>query len=244
MRLPIRLPIRFVTAFAATLLWVGTAAAVPVEVFFAWGAGPTQNTTLGSAQLGEVANGDGTYSYAGSASSAGWGLSWGVTVKEDPFIDGVIAVTNNTAATQTYTVIFTLPITPQVLPSSLAGASVIGNLTVNAGGGTLGHNAGAPMFTALLDGVPYDTLLPFDSSVTLAFGSGSTGADSFGLPGLTQPGPPVLSTMGIQLTFTLTPGDSASFTSRFEVVPIPEPMTALMLGGGLVGLALFGRKRS
>lgn len=234
----------FFAALAACLLWAGSASAVPVEVFFAWGAGPTQNTTLGSADLGEIDNGDGTFSYAGDTSSAGWGLSWGVTVKEDPFIDGVIAVTNNSAATQTYTVIFTLPITPQILPSSLAGASVIGNLTVNGGGGTLGHNLGAPMFTAILDGVPYDTLLPNDSSVTLLFGSGSTGSDSFGLPGLTQPGPAVLSSMGIQLTFTLTPGDSASFTSRFEVVPVPEPVTALLLGGGLIGLAVFGRKRA
>jgi hypothetical protein len=242
-----RLRFRFIAALAASLLWAGSASAVPVEVFFSWGAGPTQNTTLDATDLGEVANGDGTYSYAGSASSAnpeGWGLSWGVTVKEDPFIDGVFAVTNNSpTVTQTYTVIFTLPITPQILPSSLAGASVIGNLTVNGDGGTLGHNAGLPMFTAFLDGVAYDTLLPSDSSVTIAFGSGSTGSDSFGLPGLTQPGPAVLTSMAIQLTFTLTPGDSASFTSRFEVVPIPEPVTALMLGGGLLGLAVFGRKR-
>jgi len=167
-----------------------------------------------------------------------------VTVKEDPYIDGVFAVTNNSLTnTQTYTVLFTLPISPAITPSSLSGASVIGNLTVNGDGGTLGHSAGAPMFTAFLDGVPYDTLLPSDSSVTLAFGSGSTGADSFGLPGLTQPGPAVSTSIGIQLTFTLTPGDSASFTSRFEVVPVPEPVTALMLGGGLVGLAAFGSRR-
>jgi hypothetical protein len=236
--------IRFTAALAACLLWAGSASAVPVEVFFSWGAGPNQSTTLDSTQLGETDNGDGTFGYAGSASSGGWGLSWGVTVKEDPFIDGIFAVTNNSAATQTYTVIFTLPITPQILPSSLAGASVIGNLTVNGDGGTLGHNAGLPMFTAILDGVPYDTLLPSPSGVSILFGSGSTGSDSFGLPGLTQPGPPVLNSMAIQLTFTLTPGDSASFTSRFEVIPIPEPVTALMLGGGLIGLALFGRKRA
>jgi hypothetical protein len=241
------LQVRTVLAFAAALLLgAGQAMALPVEVFFSWGSGPTQNTTYDSTELGETDNGDGTFSYDGSAAAGGggWNLSWGVEVKEDPYIDGVFAVTNNTASTQTYTIIFTLPIAPQILPSSLAGASVAGTLTTNTGGGTLGHSGGDAMFTAFLDNVAYDTLLAFDSSVTLAFGSGSTGGDSFGLPGLTQPGPAVLNTMAIQLKFTLTPGDSASFTSRFEVIPVPEPMTALMLAGGLVGLAMAGRRRA
>ena len=238
--------LRVAVAIAAALLWAGPTLAVPVQAYFQWGSGPSQNTTYDATALGEIDNGDGTFGYAGSAAATGggWNLSWDVTVKEDPFIDGIVAVTNNTASTQTYTFIFTLPVSPAITPSSLSGASVIGNLTVNGGGGTLGHNAGGAMFTALLDGVPYDTLLPFDSSVTLAFGSGSTGSDSFGLPGLTQPGPAVLTSMGIQLTFTLTSGDSASFTSRFEVVPVPEPTTLLLLGGGLAGIAFFARRRA
>jgi hypothetical protein len=229
---------------AAVLLWAAPSFAVPVEVYFSWGAGPTQNTTYDATELGEVDNGDGTFDYDGSAAAGGggWNLSWDVTVKEDPFIDGVFAVTNNTNATQTYTIVFTLPINPAVTPSSLNGASAIGNLTVDPiNGGTLGHSAGTAMFTALLDGVPYDTLLP-NNAVTLGFGSGSTGADSFGLPGITQPGPAVLTSIGIQIKFTLTAGDSASFTSRLDVVPVPEPVSALLLAGGIIGLSVLGRR--
>lgn len=238
--------VRLALAFAAALLWAGQALAVPVEVYFSWGAGPTQNTTYDASALGEVDNGDGTYSYTGAATppsgGSGWNLSWDVTVKEDPFIDGVFAVTNNTGSTQTYTIVFTLPVTPAITPSSLSGASVIGNLTVDGDGGTLGNAGADPMFTAILDGVTYDTLLDFDSSVTLAFGSGSTGAAAFGLPGLTQPGPAVNSSIGIQIRFTLTPGDSASFTSRFEVIPVPEPVTAFLLGAGLLSLGVLARR--
>jgi hypothetical protein len=230
-------------AFAALLLWAGPALAYPVQVYFSWGSGPTQNTTLGATQLGEVDNSDGTFDYSGSQSTTGWALSWDVTAKPDPFIDAVFGVTNNTGGVQTYSIIFTLPVTPAI-PNATAGASVIGNLTVNTGGGTLGHSGTTAMFTTLIDGVPYDTLLPFDSSVTLAFGSGSTGSDDFGLPALDQPAPAVNTSIGIQLTFTLTPGDSASFTGRFEVIPVPEPMRALLAGGGLLAALVFARRRA
>jgi hypothetical protein len=229
-------------ALAATLLATSPAFALPVEVYFSWGSGPSQNVTYDADDLGETANPNGTYSYHGDAAgpSGGWALSWDVTVKQDPFIDAGFVVTNNTDQTRTYQIVFTLPVVP-ITGSSRSGASVNATLTVDGDGGTLGHSGTEPMFTTLLDGVPFLSLLNHDSSLTVPFAGGSTPTELFGLPGLTQPGPPVASTMGIQLLFTLTPGDTASFTGRFEVVA-PEPGTALLLASGLLGLVVMGRR--
>jgi len=144
---------------------------------------------------------------------------------------------------QNFILTFLVPVT-SALGSASGGASVGGTLTVNGNGGTLGHVGGsAPMFTAIVDNADFMSLLGFDSSVTAAFGTAFTAAPSFGLPGYTQPIPGGVGTnIGIRLAFTLTDGDSASFTSHFEVVPVPEPTTALLLGAGLVALATTRRR--
>jgi hypothetical protein len=52
-----------------------------------------------------------------------------------------------------------------------------------------------------------------------------------------------MTTIGLTIRFDLTAGDSASFTSNFDVQPVPEPGTALLLGLGLAGFAALRERR-
>ena len=172
-------------------------------------------------------------------------VDWDFTTNADPFVDGVFSFTNNTGSTQDLVLTYSVSVVPS-LPVATGGASVIGSMTVDSGGGTLGHvlSGGGtpdPMYTTLVDGSVFETLLNFDSTLTVPFGSAATPSESFGLPGLTKPVPGGVSTsIGSRLSFSVTPGDSVAFTSRFEVVP--EPSTALLLGFGLLALKASGRR--
>ena len=52
-------------------------------------------------------------------------------------------------------------------------------------------------------------------------------------------GPPVLETIGIRISFSLTPGEQMSFTSVFDVVPGPGGLVL-----GLFAAALTRRRRT
>jgi hypothetical protein len=65
---------------------------------------------------------------------------------------------------------------------------------------------------------------------------------NLGLPGPTIPGPVAMTSIGIRHRFTLSPGDSSSFTSFF-VVMAPEPATAGLLAAGGLLLVVARRRR-
>lgn len=207
------------------------------------GDGSGQWTPIGSD------NGNGTYDYDNTTTfgTDSHEIEWDLTVNPDPFVSAGFAVTNNSLVTQTFIITTTLPIFP-VTPASLMGGSTQGGVTdANFDGvGTLATDGvtGAPMYEGLIDGVGVLSLLPHASSVTVPFagGSNSTSA-SAGLPGPTIPGPAALVTIGIRHTFTLTPGDRASFTSFFVVEPIPLPTGAGMGMAALVAVGVVGRIR-
>lgn len=168
-----------------------------------------------------------------------------LNLDSDPVVSAEIAVQNMLGASQHITLLVTLPISA-VLPSSLTGGSVAGGVTDNNGdGATLSTVAGSAFYTALIDGVTHQMLFPHSTVVSVVnpYESADTGSASFGLPGVTLPGPAANANIGIRLDFELSGnGDAASFTSVFVVQPIPEPGTAMLLGLGL-GVVGWSRRR-
>lgn len=180
-------------------------------------------------------NPDGTYNFNGGTSLQGFSLAWSMQIGPQPeFVVANFVVTNVSAITQTFVLEVTVPIV-NPLASSLIGGSVQGTVTdLNGNGATVASNSPAPIYSALIDGSTVATLLndPFSTSAG-NFESANIGPAEFGGPVIpSQPGPAVANTIGIRLEFTLTAGDSASFTSIF-VVAVPGP-------GGLAILAFAG----
>ncbi|MFO0895742.1 MAG: hypothetical protein U0574_12400 [Phycisphaerales bacterium] len=143
-------------------------------------------------------------------------------------------VTNTSNSTQTF--VYEQNIGALLGPSSIMTGSVTGTVTDLNGDGAEVTTVGqvGSIYTALIDGVGVRGLLgPGFSFNAGQFLSSTSGSDSF----TAEPGPGVNSQIGIRFEFTLTAGDSASFTSIFTVNAVPAPgAIGLLAVAGLVGL--------
>lgn len=237
-------------AAAALLLAPQGASAVSVSIGFDNGDEPSVFTQeqLGCSSAGEQGqvqcSGGELVDFVGD-----WTVnSLDLFADPDPTVSNIIAVTNNTAATQTFVITVTLPIAPAFGPPSFIKGSVSGSVTDTSGNGngaTFATAGGNPIYTALIDGASVATLLdPSLSVVTAGFGSANLPVDDFGIPNAVSIPVGTLTGIAITLRFSLTAGDSASLTSVFNVEPIPEPGTAILMAAGLIGLARMGRSRA
>lgn len=168
-------------------------------------------------------------------------LNWNLHLDSDPTVLNFFALQNNLAVAQTFTITVIIPTAGTFGPPSTVSGSIGGSITDTTGNGATLTNFGTnSIYTALVDGSPVQTLLNNPQSYTTgAFGSQTFGPAGFGP---TVVGYGATSTIGIQVQFTLSPGDIASYTSVFTL--IPEPGTLMLVAAGIAGIAHMGRRRA
>ena len=199
-----------------------------------------------------VAGSDGTFSNVvveGTDTTGLWDVQWSWMGNSDPFVTNNFTLTNLSGSTQTFIITSTIGTVP-IGPASLTSGSIDGSITDNPGpfgGATISTVSGNSLYTALIDGSAYETLLddPFSVTVPGSGGSADVGPADFGLPANSQLGPAITSDIGIRIQFSLTAGDSVSFTSVFSVeeTAVPVPAAVWLFGSGLVGLIGIARRK-
>jgi hypothetical protein len=147
---------------------------------------------------------------------------------------GNFSFTNTSGSTQTFTVTVISPLLQPISGQTQIQGSIGGSLvdTGPGAGATVAAPSGGSIYTALIDGNPVRTLMddPFSFSVP-ENQADSIPSQSFPF----EPGPiGAFNDIAIQHTFTLTAGDSVTFSSAFTVVPSPAGL-AIFAAAGLLG---------
>ena len=152
----------------------------------------------------------------------------------DPFVLNNFLVTNTLGVPQVFSVFVGLP-TALAAPNIISGNVRTSVIDGGFDGATISTVVGQPLYQAQIDFGTVATLQNDPFSVVAPSGGSNTLSATFG-PSVS--GVPVVTNIGVQLRFMLSPGDTASILSRFDVVPVPEPSTIALTS--LLAAAVFG----
>lgn len=185
------------------------------------------------------------YRIIGDAFYEGVGLEFDVEFDQDPFVSSAFTVINNTGVLSPFTVTVVVPIFPllpgpgNTMTGSVSGTVGDGNGLIDqfGNGATVTTQAnGRPYYEALVDGFGARSLYPaFQGNAAPLFLTSDINTQNF----INEAAPASFASIGIRNAFMLTPGDNASFTSTFVLVPAPAGIAA----AGLFGLVGLRRRR-
>lgn len=200
-------------------------------ISIAWGeSGPSGN----SWNLNVPGNTDGSpdsHPADGSYNGSGLLFEWAdVYFNADPIIAGNFAVTNNSPVPQTFSLNVIMPTAFATGGSTTHdGGSAITVSDANfSGGSSLSTFAGFSIYASKVNGSVSHTL--FDSPYSLTTPPGTTNAAFLNFGPLAGPGVALITSIGIDHTFTLSPGDRATVNSNYRIVPEPATLSLFVIG--------------
>jgi hypothetical protein len=218
-----------------------------VDVIAGDGSHTQQNIATSSGTMTPQPNG--ATEWKGAVVQPGsYTMQWDLVLDPDPSVAGSIALTNTAATTQTFTLNVSQPLAASTAAgSSISGSSGISLLDANGDSlSTAGAPTGSAIYTAFINSpaVNQKTLFPAPYTLIKNGTPGGIAVDSQTIAsGSTTSAAATI--MGIQHSFTLTPGDSATVNSSFIITPVPEPCTVVLAAIGGLGLMAvrYGRRK-
>ena len=192
-------------------------------------SGSTSETLSGSS-LGLTTMPDGNFTTNGSHTSLSGdaNISWDLLLNPDPTISGTFAFANLLSTAKDYNLTFTLPIGTPFAPALVNGHFAGAVTDANGNGNAFLNNIA---WSGSIDGLSVMSSGP--SNIACDTVGCSTSQPVTYLGPVNDPSG-VSGNIATHISFTLSAGDQISFSTYFDVSPIPEPGTLFLLAGMFV----------